>query len=199
MESAAAVAGRAFDEGDLFAARAVARAVPELAADDPTAADAARGVLGRVAASSASSAGLRGASLGALWSMEGEEGAPLAALAERTTAGIASDVLGEYLSGLAVVAREQMQSSSLLDAVDARVVGLEEEAFLVALPALRRAFAFFPPRERLRIAKRVIERAGVTMDAGALLERVELDPEAARVERALFEAMERYGLLGRRT
>lgn len=191
LEGAAAVLGHPFDVDDLYAVRAIARAVPELSTTD-----AAVSVFTRVAERAAASPSLRGACLGALWALgRGDEDARLE-LALRTTRGVPSDVLGELLSGLAVLAREELQSSALLDAVDARVTALDDDAFMIALPPLRRAFAFFPPRERLRIAKRILARAGVRADAGAMLEPVAIDADAVRVETELFAQLERYGLTG---
>src|SRR5690606_42061144 len=128
--------------------------------------------------------------------MEGE--APVE-LAGRVCAAIASADLGDFLAGLAIPAREEMLASALLDAVDDRVEQLEDEEFLVALPALRRAFSFFPPHERHEIARRVIERRGVLMDRGALLEPVHLDEHAAPIEAAVMERMRRYKLLSEET
>jgi hypothetical protein len=47
--------------------------------------------------------------------------------------------------------------------------------FLAGLPALRQAFAYFPPRERELIARRLLERRRLTGSARALL-RTTADP-----------------------
>ncbi|MEV4757172.1 DUF5682 family protein [Micromonospora sp. NPDC049559] len=63
----------------------------------------------------------------------------------------------------------------LLGVVDVVLGAMSEHDFLVALPALRQAFAFFPPRERDVIARRLLARRGLAGSGRSLL-RVELDP-----------------------
>ncbi|WP_433174987.1 DUF5682 family protein [Actinoallomurus sp. CA-150999] len=63
----------------------------------------------------------------------------------------------------------------LLGTLDELISGLPERDFLVALPALRQAFEFFPPREREMIARRLLDRRGVRDSARALL-RTPADP-----------------------
>jgi len=46
------------------------------------------------------------------------------------------------------------------------------EDFLVALPALRQAFEFFPPRERETIAERLLARRGLAGSGRSLLRGV---------------------------
>ncbi|MZE80740.1 hypothetical protein GTY57_28435, partial [Streptomyces sp. SID5475] len=132
---------------------------------------------------------LRGAAFGLARAL-GTEGRPAAAMAE-----FGPDVLGDWLAGLFAVSRDDI--GDLVGVLDRTVGGMSEGAFLAALPALRQAFAFFPPRERERIAGRLLELRGVRGSARALL-RTSGDPMAPAAARALEERvgtlLTRYGL-----
>ncbi|GAA3016114.1 DUF5682 family protein [Streptomyces lactacystinicus] len=109
--------------------------------------------------------------------------------------------LGDWLAGLFALAREEVTADagdgSLLAAVDSVLAELTDAEFLIALPALRQAFAWFPPRERERIARRLIERRGLRGSARALL-RTTADPAHLAAARALEEnvtaLLDRHGL-----
>ncbi|GAA3960559.1 DUF5682 family protein [Actinomadura viridis] len=79
---------------------------------------------------------------------------------------------------------------SVLAVLDEMITGLAENDFLVALPALRQAFEFFPPRERETIARRLLERRGVRGSARSLL-RTEVDPMLTAEARGLEEKVDR--------
>src|SRR5690606_8005906 len=101
----------------------------------------------------------RGAALGYLWSV-GAIGSEDEAR-ERAVAAIRASsrprVLGEHLAGLFALAREQVIASrELVEALDAILGGMPLDELLVALPSLRLAFGFFPPRERDAIARLVL-------------------------------------------
>lgn len=74
---------------------------------------------------------------------------------------------------------------------------MAEDDFLTGLPALRQAFAFFPPRERERIAERLLQRRGKHGSARSLL-RTTADPLQLARARALEEdvarLLDRHGL-----
>lgn len=71
------------------------------------------------------------------------------------------DRLGDFLSGLFALAREDIsKSTSVIGSVTAMVEGWTDEGFLRALPSLRRAFSFFPPRERERLAGAIVRSHG---------------------------------------
>ena len=53
-----------------------------------------------------------------------------------------------------------VKAPDVLGAIDGLVAAWDDEAFLRALPALRLAFAWFPPRERERLARTVLRRGG---------------------------------------
>ncbi|KQO83437.1 hypothetical protein ASF29_00950 [Rhizobium sp. Leaf262] len=71
------------------------------------------------------------------------------------------DRLGDFLSGLFALAREGIsRSEPVIGSVRGIVEGWNDEAFLRALPSLRRAFSFFPPRERERLAGAIVRSHG---------------------------------------
>ncbi|MFB4314256.1 DUF5682 family protein [Actinomadura sp. 21ATH] len=154
--------------------------------------DAALAVAARVSASTAAPPDLRGAAFGLGWSL----GA--AADAERAVLGAAlPGTLGDWLTGLFALARDEVFAEEpreggrgVLGVLDDLVVGLGGDDFLVALPALRQAFEFFPPREREAIAERLLERRGVKGSARSLLRSVQ-DPVTIAEARALEEKVGR--------
>jgi hypothetical protein len=87
------------------------------------------------------------------------------------------DRLGDWLAGLFAVAREEVlaEDEGVVSAVDELVAELNEDEFLTALPALRQAFAMFPPRERGLIAERIVALRGGG-DARGLTARLPVDP-----------------------
>ncbi|MBT2211624.1 DUF5682 family protein [Actinomadura sp. NEAU-AAG7] len=135
----------------------------------------------RVAADPDAPPDLRGAAFGLARSL-GDTGDTA-----RAVRGAASPrVLGDWLAGLFALAREEVldPAAAVLAVLDELVAAAGEEDFLVALPALRQAFAFFPPRERETIARGLMERRGVRGSARALL-RSPADPMAVAEARAL--------------
>ncbi|HXV93817.1 MAG TPA: DUF5682 family protein [Pseudonocardia sp.] len=106
--------------------------------------------------------------------------------------------LGDWLAGLFALAREEVLADpALLTTLDEVVGSLTDHDFLVALPALRQAFAFFPPVERETLAAGVLRLRGVTGSARALL-RLRVDPvvaaEGAALDAAVDRALARCGL-----
>jgi hypothetical protein len=106
---------------------------------------------------------------------------------------------GDFLGGLFALARaEVVRARSLVATIDASISGFLRDDFLIALPALRQAFTYFPPRERLVIAETVLEIHGSKgADPMALL-RAPVDAEvvrhAAEVERRAYILAARHGL-----
>ncbi|MGX7824642.1 DUF5682 family protein [Actinokineospora sp. 24-640] len=150
------------------------------------------GVGGRLAATRDVPPDLRGAGLGLCW-----------ALGEPVDAGEAvprdPTVLGDWLAGLFAVAREEvLDDAGLTPVLDAIVCALTAHDFLVALPALRQAFEFFPPAERERFATALVRRRGGGGSGRGLL-RLRADPvlsaEAAAIEEAVEEMLTRAGLV----
>lgn len=103
------------------------------------------------------------------------------------------DTLGDWLSGLFALAREEVVASEgetgLMTVIDELVGGMTESDFLVALPALRQAFAFFPPRERERIAQMLLDARGLHASARSLT-RIAVEPELLARAREVEERVE---------
>ncbi|PPA61495.1 DUF5682 family protein [Micromonospora chalcea] len=148
--------------------------------------DGALAVAGRVAADAAAPPDLRGAALGLAWSL-GD--VPDAARAVRAVA--APDTLGDWLSGLFALAREEVVAgdAALLTVVDELLAGMGAHDFLVALPALRQAFGWFPPRERAEVARHVQALHGGDAPPGGLL-RLDADPLLVAAARAVEERVD---------
>ncbi|MFV2217020.1 DUF5682 family protein, partial [Actinomadura sp. LOL_016] len=160
-------------------------------------ADAACGVARRLAAAPDVPPDLRGAAFG-LARVLGD-----AADAARAVRGAAAPgTLGDWLAGLFAVARQEVLDSGgdLLGVLDELVDGLTEHDFLVALPALRQAFEFFPPRERESIARGLLDRRGLRGTARTLLRPAAVDPlliaEARELEERVGRALTAAGLAG---
>ncbi|MFG3014050.1 DUF5682 family protein [Streptomyces cinerochromogenes] len=174
----------------LVAARDALRHAPGLL---PVTPEAAAGAAARISRDPRAPAALRGAAFGLRWALgvPDDPGPMVQALA-----ATAVDSLGDWLTGLFAVAREEVghgteaEGPSLIDLVDGIVSGLPEADFLIGLPALRQAFAFFPPRERQRIAERLLRRRGLRGSARSLL-RTPADPLLLARARALEENVTR--------
>jgi hypothetical protein len=114
-------------------------------------------VLDRVAADRAQVPVVRGAALGALWTLAATGTDQVVA----ELAGFAvPERLGDFLTGLFRLAREVVpRRPELVGAVDQLVVGFGREEFLEALPGLRLAFSSFTPRERHHLATTLVSGA----------------------------------------
>jgi hypothetical protein len=151
----------------------------------------ATGVGGRLFANRDAPPDLRGAGLGLCWAL----GAPVTAA---DAVPRAPGVVGDWLAGLFAVAREEVLDDGRLTSVlDELVSTLTAHDFLVALPALRQAFEFFPPAERERFATALVARRGGEGSGRGLL-RVREDPVlvagGAAIEEAVDEMLTRAGL-----
>ncbi|MBB4912276.1 DUF5682 family protein [Actinophytocola algeriensis] len=149
------------------------------------------GVGGRLFANQDVPPDLRGAGLGLCWAL----GEPVAAA---DAVPRSPSVLGDWLAGLFAVAREEvLADDGLTSVLDELVSALSAHDFLVALPALRQAFEFFPPAERERFATALVARRGGEGSGRALL-RVRTDPVlvagGAAIEEAIDEMLTRAGL-----
>ncbi|MCQ4629149.1 hypothetical protein GB927_003815 [Shinella sp. CPCC 100929] len=140
--------------------------------------DAFLATLGRCLANAETAPAVAGAALGTLVAC-GEGGAY--DVAGRMHRFSRPDQLGDFLSGLFALAREEIAAdTAVIDAVRALIDGWHDDAFLTALPALRQAFAFFPPRERERLS-RVILRAHGASEAQAEIQALEWMRQPAHV------------------
>lgn len=120
--------------------------------------------LARLARSAGKPPALCGAALGVAYT-HGGLGSADAARAEvlaRTRAMPARDALGDFLYGLFSCARTlATESDDIVRAVHTALDAVGHEDFLVALPPLRAAFGWFPPRERGAIAEHVARLLGL--------------------------------------
>jgi hypothetical protein len=142
---------------------------------------------------------IRGAAIGFLWST----GQGSVDDASRGLAGVSRpESIGDFLAGLFSVAREEvMGSEGLVAAIDSALNALESHDFLVSLPAMRMAFSFFPPRERERMAQRIVRLHqgvdGTAANARSLL-RAEVSADVVvrglAIEEEVTRRAERYGL-----
>ena len=150
----------------------------------------------RLALSTDAPPDLRGAGFGFGWSLGAEEaGEPVRAVRGAFTPSSA----GDWLAGLFALAREEvLQAGGVLDVLDEALDAMGDEDFLVALPALRQAFEFFPPRERHTIAQHLLARRGLTGDSRALL-RLGAAPGrvgvGAELDGRVAELLNREGLI----
>jgi hypothetical protein len=190
----------AFSRPDVSAIAALGHCVRESDALPPTVRGAILDVFARRTAAPSAPPAIRGACLGAQWSAR-DAGHPTdAAAAASAILSTPNPSLGDFLSGLFLLARDEfLASSSLLDIVDERIRTLDRDDFLVALPSLRRAFSFFPPHERLTMAKRLVRASTANIEADSLLRTpfsVETVQRGARLESAIFDLAERFSLIG---
>lgn len=140
----------------------------------------------------------RGAAVGILWGFESNHSLLDMSL-ESLHACSHPSRLGDYLAGLFGLAREEVAAErELVAAIDILLKGYTEQEFLVALPALRGAFSFFPPREREQIAGLVLTLYGHSPQQSWTLVAECSDPESIAEnrlrEQQVEELLERYGL-----
>lgn len=176
--------------------------------------ETAAAIAERISRDPAAPSDLRGAAFGLhrLLTSASSSGADGPAEAVREVSAAGTDALGDWLAGLFALARDEVSGGSgqpaagsgadpeaLIAVLDDLMCALPDDAFLAGLPALRQAFAFFPPRERERIAGRLLERRGVHGSSRALL-RTTADPlliaRAGALEEHVTQLLTRYGLGG---
>jgi hypothetical protein len=156
-------------------------------------------VLDRVGADRHNSPLVRGAALGARWALGATDGEQVQA-ALRLFAD--PNQLGDFLTGLFALAREQVQRQrDLVLAINSLLGCYGDEDFLTALPALRLAFTYFTPREKHHLALTLREGLGLSKEPelAALAVSVETAARALALEAKLFDACEKYGVRGVRT
>jgi len=176
----------------------------------------AHAVMRRRARDTGAPAALRGAALGFLWStgfwvsLKAGEGAEAemgeAAPAEEEAVAVLRSsarpsLLGDFLLGLFALAREEVQRArSLLRATDTVIAEMPERDFLVAVPSLRLAFSYLPPRERERIAALVLAIHQAPEARARSLLSLDIDPETIlrgrRLDLEISEKEQRFGLAG---
>ena len=132
------------------------------------------GLMRRAARDPQKSPALQGGAVGFLWTTEGSAGgegcAALAAFSALQPAAAA-----DFLVGLLRLAREEvLEDVDLVRGLDSQVRGWSPEDFLLALPALRLAFAELPPQDKERLGRLIATLYGKTIEAGWL--RLEVAP-----------------------
>jgi hypothetical protein len=150
-------------------------------------------VLERVQADGERSPALRGACAGALWSLQRLSPDSI----HRQLLQLSSpQSLGDFLTGLFALAREEAQEDArLLAALRALVAAWDDDSFLAALPSLRLAFMYFTAREKANLARTLF--AG---DGGSAEEPVPLAvsthaaAHAMAFERLLAHTASQYGV-----
>jgi len=196
VESAPGTPGAPAQPRRIAAVRAVRDAVRHAAARLGLDTVRALEVMARIADNADAGPDLRGAAFGFGWSL----GTPPPD-AERTIRAAGSPAsLGDWLGGLFALAREQcLEEASVLPVLDDLVTAMTDRDLLVALPALRQAFGYFPPRERETIAGQVLRLHGVEDSARSLVRPGIDDPVALARGRELDShvqaVLEREGLI----
>jgi hypothetical protein len=158
-------------EGDISAVEVFERLLQQYAATPNR--QSVLDTLQRIAGDIAKAPALRGASLAVCY-LHGALGdnanarllAAVQAVPPRTE-------LGDFLYGLFSRARSAaVESDGIVEAVHGALESMSGEEFLAALPQLRSAFSWFPPRERGAIAARVGAMLGLsTMEQRRLLQQ----------------------------
>ncbi len=164
--------------------------------------DAAVPTFERIAGNPAAPAAQKGGSLGFLWSTGAwgpvQEPETLAAIRAASLPG----EFGDFLSGLFALAREELSRVETLPTLlDQVIAGYPDDDFLIALPGLRYAFSWFPPKEKDRFARIIAGVLGLSPAQGdALRATLPADPAALAktqaTENAALERGRRFGLWG---
>lgn len=144
-------AGEPEVKGALALRDALKRAGHKLGLD----ASRAEAVMQRRSADNDSPPPIRGAAFGFLWSLSGEVDEQAATSAVKSAGK--PETLGDFLAGLFALAREEIiRAPGLLHVVDGLISPMSREDFLIAIPSLRMAFSWFPPKEKEEIAKQIL-------------------------------------------
>ncbi len=154
------------------------------------------GVLQRVSAAKAQRPLVRGAAMGALWTL-GEYDAPRVRASLLLFAN--PDSLGDFLAGLFALARDVVQRHrDLVLAIDEVLAAFANDEFMAALPALRLAFTYFTPREKHHLGLTLVGALG--LKGVPSLATLQVSPavmaEAIGFESRVFELVAKYGLRG---
>jgi hypothetical protein len=172
----------------VVAARDALRHAPSVVDRDPAAVVA---LAHRVSGYTDAPPDIRGAACGLAWSLGGA--------VDTSLTGIDGPrVVGDWLAGLFALAHvEVLSDNELIGVLDRIVSAMTADDFLVALPALRQAFEYFPPRDRETIATMVLAHRGVRGSARGLVRlpvNARLLAETAALEARVAEKLAREGL-----
>lgn len=131
-------------------------------------ADFTRRTFARLARAPTKPPGLRGAALGVAFQHGALAAEPMAAREEVvaiTRSMPPRDALGDFLYGLFSCARTlATEDDGIVRAIHGAIDAMGVEDFLVALPALRAALGWFPPRERGALGGHVARLMGLSAD-----------------------------------
>jgi len=162
----------------------------------------ATAVMWRRASDAGAPPAVRGAALGYLWSLASvaSVGATANQVRDAALAVARPDELGDFLLGLFALAREAAaRVDGLIAVIDEMVVRLLDDDFLGALPSLRGAFSYLPPREREGVAERVLARHGRASQRASTLLRLEVSPRdlarGAALDARVEERLRAFGLV----
>ena len=153
-------------------------------------------VLARVQADVERSPAQRGACAGALWSLRCANPQDIR---RDLLLFAAPEQLGDFLTGLFALAREEAQRDrDLLTAIHAVVTAWNDDSFLAALPSLRLAFMYFTAREKVHLAQSIFadetaEEAPASEPASLAVSTAEA-AEAMAFEAMLFRIAAEYGV-----
>ncbi|KRB02714.1 hypothetical protein ASD86_24345 [Lysobacter sp. Root690] len=145
----------------------------------------------------------RGAALGALFDLHAGRGGQEPddiAQALHLLGALAPARLGDALTGLVSLARERLtQEREFVSGLDRLIGALDDADFVLALPAMRGAFAWLPPRERGELAHSVLRLHGADhLSQRALTATLAADPAqvaaAARIEAQVLQRLREWGL-----
>lgn len=158
----------------------------------PTEQQVARDTFARRACDSSAPIDLRGAATG----LEFQAGLNPLPHVQAVLAQISPDVLGDYLAGLLAVSRVTViDQPDLLLAIESRIEAMDPTDFMAALPALRMAFHWFPPRERGHIAQLLAAAFGQPLPLHTVAP-TDLLIEGATLDAAVTQDLVRFGLVG---
>ena len=159
--------------------------------------------LARLARAASKPPALRGAALGVAYQHEALADCAQAARAQVTAIARSvppRDALGDFLYGLFSCARAlASESDGIVQAVHSALDAMGVEDFLVALPSLRAAFSWFPPRERGALAAHVGRLLGLNLSQQRQLlqmrEGVDALLDARRIEAQALAWAREFGVL----
>jgi hypothetical protein len=153
-------------------------------------------VLARVQADGQRTPAQRGACAGALWSLHCADPAHIR---RDLLLFAAPEQLGDFLTGLFALAREEAQRDpELLAAIHGLVVAWNDDSFLAALPSLRLAFMYFTAREKHYLAQSLFGKKAEMRTAESepvpLTVSTSEAAEAMAYEARLFDLARQYGI-----
>lgn len=152
--------------------------------------------LARVQEDAQRSPAQRGACAGALWSLNCADPAHIR---RDLLLFAAPEQLGDFLTGLFALAREEAQRDpALLRAVHEVVTLWDEAGFLTALPSLRLAFMYFTAREKVYLARGLFDEENSSPETAQGPEPLAVSTEEAAAamafEQSLLLLAEEYGI-----